>query len=86
MVRLLSKKAEHGDIANTGLRKEESRWETLFVDDGEFYGSSPVRGAGVVGGDFVVTGEGNEVVLCKGWEPIRGGVLVGERRESHDEL
>lgn len=87
VVRLLEKQAEHADLANTMLRKEESRWETVFVDDGGFWGGGPAKAAGLVGkeGVFLVGGEGRGVVVCSGGVPIREGVAA-ERKAEHDEL
>jgi len=73
------------DIANSALRREEWRWETVFVDDGTFYGG-PSTGAVLEGGRYVgVSLLDRGVVVCDE-KPVKGRTVVELENEVKDEL
>lgn len=73
------------DVANSALRREEWRWETVFVDDGGFYG--PVStGAVLEGGKYVgVSLLDHGVVVCDE-KPVKGRTVVEPEEDVKDEL
>jgi len=73
------------DIANSALRREEWRWETVFVDDGTFY-AGPSTGAVLEGGRYVgVSLLDRGVVVCDE-KPVKGRTVVEPENEVKDEL
>jgi len=73
------------DIANSALRREEWRWETVFVDDGAFFGAVST-GAILEGGRYVgVSLLERGVVVCDE-KPVKGRTVVEPEEEVKDEL
>jgi arylesterase/paraoxonase len=83
LVARLVPKGKGTDVANAALRKEEWRWESVFEDDGAFYGG--VSSAAVLeGGKFVASSLVEKGVLVCGEVPKVGR---GEKeKEMKDEL
>ena len=73
------------DVANSALRREEWRWETVFVDDGAFFGAVST-GVILEGGRYVgVSLLERGVVVCDE-KPVKGRTVVGSEEEVKDEL
>jgi hypothetical protein len=82
LVARLVPKGKGADVANAALRKEEWRWESVFEDDGSFYGG--VSSAAVLeGGAFVASS-----LVEKGVLVCRDVPKVGRGKEEvrKDEL
>ncbi|KAA8909176.1 hypothetical protein FN846DRAFT_943128 [Sphaerosporella brunnea] len=84
----LVKDGKPRDFANAGLRREEWRWESVFADDGSFYGDVSTGAVLKAGGAFVATASRQRGVLVCRDVPIRHDdeKLQEEQTLGRDEL
>ncbi|KAF8542062.1 hypothetical protein BDD12DRAFT_979226 [Trichophaea hybrida] len=73
------------DVANVALRRQEWRWGTVFVDDGEVFGGISTGGV-VDGGVFVGVSLVERGVIVCDEVPVKGGTVPEVKKMVKDEL